>query len=127
MENAPAPAGAPTATLPINWAAGTLSGRVESQSCKRCLPGAADELLYRLAVAVQTRWTELIDTLPTQPFPLHLPPSPSTAAYQAVGAGTADGAMQRGLQRGNSTLMGSTLELLPQGSETNFADLSASA
>lgn len=35
--------------------------------------------------------------------------------------------MQRGLQRGNSTLMGSTLELLPQGSETNFADLSASA
>ncbi|PRW39191.1 phosphoenolpyruvate carboxylase 4 [Chlorella sorokiniana] len=53
---------------------------------------------------------------------------PPSAAYQAVGAGAADGGAQsRGLQRGNSTLMGSTLELLPQGSETNFADLSASA
>ncbi|KAI7840424.1 hypothetical protein COHA_005854 [Chlorella ohadii] len=57
----------------------------------------------------------------------HTHARPPSAAYQAVGAGAVEGSVVRGLQRGDSTLMGSTMELLPQGSETNFADLSASA
>ena len=45
------------------------------------------------------------------------PPSFPAVAYQAVGAGASDGGLQG--------MGGSTTELLPQGSETNFGDLAA--